>query len=303
MISIGGRSNLKLMPSAAGAEAATRAELVTGPRYLELATTLLQRMRRKHPTGGIWEAADVQWWSRGDQVDRDGHLFWLDERGEPVAAVMLSSFANSTQCDVLLLPDDPGFARSVWQAAIRRSTEGGKNPEFPVRLDDTIGIAQLTAAGLCPSNEPDIVTCWLDSDDRPRVPPLPAGYGLVARADAQDGPHPMIPRNGPHVEERLRQCSLYRPALDLSVTAPDGQTAGYGLFWPDPITQVGLVEPMRTEQAHEGRGIASHLLAEGLARLAAHGCRRLKVSNDIGIYLRAGFRPLSTATAAVYTRP
>ncbi len=59
---------------------------------------------------------------------------------------------------------------------------------------------------------------------------------------------------------------------------------------------------MRTESEHEGRGIASHLLAVGLDRLAAHGCRRLKVSNDIGIYLRAGFQPLATATAAIYSR-
>ena len=37
-------------------------------------------------------------------------------------------------------------------------------------------------------------------------------------------------------------------------------------------------------------------------RLAAHGCRRLKVSNDLGIYLRAGFGPDPAATAAVWTR-
>jgi predicted N-acetyltransferase YhbS len=60
---------------------------------------------------------------------------------------------------------------------------------------------------------------------------------------------------------------------------------------------------MRTEQAHSSRGIASHILATGLSRLAAHGCRRLKVSNDLGIYLRAGFEPDPAATAAVWTRP
>jgi predicted N-acetyltransferase YhbS len=52
---------------------------------------------------------------------------------------------------------------------------------------------------------------------------------------------------------------------------------------------------MRTEQAHQGHGIASPLLAAGLDRLVAHGCWQLKVSNDIGLYLRAGFRPVSAA--------
>jgi predicted N-acetyltransferase YhbS len=87
------------------------------------------------------------------------------------------------------------------------------------------------------------------------------------------------------------------------VAARGGEPAGYGLFWADPVTGVGLVEPMRTEEAHRGRGIASHILATGLSLLAAHGCRRLKVSNDLGIYLRAGFEPDRAATAAVWTRP
>lgn len=285
-----------------------RPELVTDSRYLPLATALLQRMRLKRPTGGIWEAADIQWWSRLDQAASgdDSHLFWLDERAEPVAAVLLTDFAR-TQCDVFVLPDDPGFAREVWRAALTRTREraGDDRAEFPVRHDDAVGIAELSAAGLRPSpaDEDNVVTCWLDADDRPAIPPLAAGYRLVTRADAQNRPHPMITRNGPQVEQRLRRCSLYRPELDLSVLAPDGQTAGYGLFWADPVTGVGLVEPMRTEQAHERRGIASHLLAEGLARLAAHGCTRLKVCNDLGIYRRAGFLPLSTATAAIYSRP
>jgi predicted N-acetyltransferase YhbS len=85
------------------------------------------------------------------------------------------------------------------------------------------------------------------------------------------------------------------------VAAPDGEPAGYALFWPDPVTSVGLVEPMRTEPAHQNRGIASHILATGLSRLAALGCRRLKVSNDLGIYLRAGFEPDPAATAPVWT--
>jgi predicted N-acetyltransferase YhbS len=313
LISIGTRSSLKLMPSDAGAEAATRAELVTGPRYLELATTLLQRMRRKHPTGGIWEAADVQWWSRLDQAtDSGGHLFWLDELGEPLAAVLLTSFARP-QCDVFVLPDNPDFARSVWRTALSPATLGPAtlspatlsraDAEFPVRLDDAVGMAELSAAGLRQADEPNLVTCWLDAGRRPVVPPLAYGYRLMTRADAADRPHPMITRNGPRIEQRLRRCSLYQPELDLSVIAPDGQAAGYGLFWADPVTHVGLVEPMRTEQGHERLGIASHILAEGLARLAAHGCTRLKVCNDLGIYVRAGFEPLNTATAAIYSRP
>jgi predicted N-acetyltransferase YhbS len=58
---------------------------------------------------------------------------------------------------------------------------------------------------------------------------------------------------------------------------------------------------MRTEDAFQRRGIASHLLASGLERLAQLGCRQLKVSSDIPLYLRAGFRPIASATATVYS--
>ncbi len=115
-------------------------------------------------------------------------------------------------------------------------------------------------------------------------------------------PHPMTGRNGAEVEARLRTCSLYRPELDLMVRAPDGEVAGYSLYWADDVTGVGLLEPMRTEEAHERRGIASHMLAAGLDLLAACGCQRLKVANDIPLYLRAGFVPLPEATAQVYAR-
>jgi hypothetical protein len=58
------------------------AVLVSGARYLQLATALLQRMRLLSPAGGIWEAADVQWWSRQERPsDRHGQLFWLDGQG------------------------------------------------------------------------------------------------------------------------------------------------------------------------------------------------------------------------------
>ena len=36
----------------------------TGLDYLELVTRLLHRARLEHPTAGLWEAADMQWWWR-----------------------------------------------------------------------------------------------------------------------------------------------------------------------------------------------------------------------------------------------
>ncbi len=201
---------------------------------------------------------------------------------------------------MLVLPDDPAFATQVWEAALDRAQTLAPAAEFPVRADDGPGTAALAAAGAVASDEPGVIASWLAARDRPDVGPLPPGYQLTSRAATDDRPHPMASRNGAEVGSRLRTCSLYDAELDLAVLAPDGSVAGYGLFWADPITKVGLVEPMRTEQAHEGRGIASQVLAVGLGLLADRGCQRLKVSNDLGLYLRAGFVPLAAATASIY---
>lgn len=272
-----------------------------GDRYLRLATALLQWMRLSWPDGGVWEAADVQWWWRAERpTDRPGQLFWLDRHGDPVAAVILTDFFHGIQCDVLVPPGDGGFARTVWRAALGRVNALGLTAGFPLRSDDAVGLAELTGAGLRPAGAPGVLAAWLDAGHRPPVPDLPPGYRLLSRADDQTRPHPLAARNGPRVESRLGRCGLYRAGLDLAVLDPAGQVAGYGLFWADPVTRVGLVEPMRTEDAHQRRGIARHILACGLDRLAASGCLRLKVMNDIPLYLRAGFQPVRTPSLLTY---
>ena len=108
-------------------------------------------------------------------------------------------------------------------------------------------------------------------------------------------------RSGEQVETRLRQCSLYDPELDLAVETADGEVAGYALFWFDSVTKVGLVEPMRVEDAYQRRGLARAMLAAGLDRLAKRGARRLKVGyvTDAArqLYVGAGFRVTSTSTS------
>jgi hypothetical protein len=278
--------------------------VVTGGDYLRLVTALLQRLRLVDPVGGAWEAADPQWWWRQARVtDPEGQLFWLDEHGAPVAAVIRTDFQGVVQCDVLIWPGTEELAESVWRAAFDRAEASALPAEFIMPPDDAAGIAKLTAAGYAAANAPRYVGSWLDAAARPPVPELVTGFRLTSRAEAPEGPHWLMFRNGADAERRLRECSLYRPELDLMVEAPEGQVAGYGLFWADPVTKVGLVEPMRTESAFEGRGIASCILAAGLDRLAACGCDRLKVGNDLGLYLRAGFQPLPQPAAISYVRP
>ena len=106
-----------------------------------------------------------------------------------------------------------------------------------------------------------------------------------------------LERNRPDPEPRLRQTSLYRPDLDLVIHDRHGSVAAYGLFWCDPETATGLVEPMRTEDEHQRRGLARHLLTTGLDLLAASGASRIKICYEPDnpasshLYLSVGFQP------------
>lgn len=273
-----------------------------GLGYLELVTNLLQRQRLADPVVGAWEAADLQWWYTRDPHETDDDaVVWLDH-GIPVVAVVFTRWSQTRYgCDVL---GDPGFAPAWDFVAERCAGLSGASMEMAVAPDDATSAGQALRLGFTEVIETYEVM-WLEATNRARDAPVPDGYALLARPQ-QTGAHPMVERNGPHVETRLKDCSLYDPDLDLAVVADNGEVAGYAMFWADRRTDVGLVEPMRVEDAHAGRGLGRALLQAGLERLAGRGCLRLKVShateNDIAgrLYRGAGFT--SRCRDSVYRR-
>ena len=278
-----------------------------GLEYLALATELLQRARLADAEAGQWEAADLQWWwrtpRRSDAVDQ---LFWIDDEG-PVAGVVLTEWAGAWGCDLIVVPGVTTVPLStIWGRAVEAiDALALDGVDVLVDDDDAELVGLLAGSGFVVGDEEDGTT-WMDAEQRPDVSPLPSGFVVVDRAGETTKPHPMRSRNGEEVEARLRQCSLYDPALDLAVEAADGQVAGYSLFWFDPVTAVGLLEPMRVEDEYQRRGLARAMLTAGLDRLASRGARRLKVSYATdaarALYVGAGFRVSSTSTSYSWKR-
>jgi GNAT superfamily N-acetyltransferase len=274
----------------------------SGLEYLALATELLQRARLADAEAGVWEAADLQWWWRtprgSDAID---HIFWIDDE-RLVAGVVLTDWGRAWGCDPVVVPGVSTVTLPTVWARAREAINvlGLKAVEVLARDDDRELRSLLAGAGFAADDERSGIT-WMNAQDRPNVADLPEGFALVDRGQAKTSPHPMRRRSGEGVEARLMQCSLYDPGLDLAVEAADGQVAGYALFWFDPVTEVGLVEPMRVEDAYQRRGLARALLTAGLDRLANRGARRLKVgyATDIAraLYVGAGFRVTSTTTS------
>jgi ribosomal protein S18 acetylase RimI-like enzyme len=278
----------------------------SGLEYLTLVTELLQRARLADAEAGIWEAADLQWWWRKPrQSDAIDQLFWLDREG-PVAALVLTDWGRAWGCDPIIVPGISTVPLpTIWARALGAIDDLGLERVEVLARDNDAELLALLADAAFVSDEDGSGTTWMQAADRPKRATLPEGFELVDRRDTTK-PHPMQSRNGEAVEARLQQCSLYDPTLDLAVDAGD-QAAGYALFWFDPVTEVGLVEPMRVEEEYQRRGLARALLTAGLDRLAKRGARRLKVGYATeparALYTGAGFRIASTERSYAWTKP
>jgi GNAT superfamily N-acetyltransferase len=248
----------------------------SGARALDLATRLLQRARLADAAAGVWEAADLQWWSRRPRPsDALPQRFWLQD-GEPVAAALLTWWPHAWGLDLLVVPGAGVEVDAVWQHGLRVLDDvDAVVVESLVDVADEVAVARLRASGFV-AGEPSGSLRGRPSDLAP-VRPLPEGYVLTDRRVRADAPHPMVGRNGPEVADRLARCSLYDPALDLAVLAPDRSVAGYALLWHDPVTRVGLVEPVRVEDEHSGRGVARAMVGTGLRRLVDRGATCLRI--------------------------
>jgi predicted N-acetyltransferase YhbS len=275
-----------------------REETRVGLDHLSAVTALLQRNRRAHPTAGLYEAADLQWWWRtARRTDHVPQLFWFDDDG-PAAAAVTVDWGDWTALVPIVLPG--ATPDRLVQVVERGLAHAGEHGLDALRLEVDRGddlLAEVLAGHGFAVVEDGVVETWLDAAHRPARSPLPEGYRLSSRADAPQHAYHLARRNQPDAEARLRQTSLYRADLDLVVHDDRGEVAAYGLFWHDPETGTGLVEPMRTEDAHQRVGLARHVLTTGLDLLAAAGATRTKICYEPGnpaakaLYLGVGFEP------------
>ncbi len=204
------------------------------------------------------------------------------------------------QLDPMVMPDaaPDWIAHVVARGLVHARESGIESVGLEVDRADHV-LREVLVGHRFAIEEDGLVETWLSADARPPISPLPDGYRLSNRLDTMHRPHHMISaeRNHPDPEPRLRQTSLYRPDLDLVVHDSRDSVAAYGLFWHDPVSATGLVEPMRTEDDHQRRGLARHILTTGIDRLVAAGAQRIKICYEPDnpasgrLYLSAGFRP------------
>jgi len=234
-------------------------------------------------------------------------MFWVDDDSQPEAAAITIAWGDDIALAPIVLPDVPSeWVAHVIERGLRHAADCGFDTvDLEVDVTDEVMRQILGSHGFVAARGPDessasvpVVEAWLAATERPELSALTAGYRLCNRLDTAVRPHHMIERSGPDVEARLKQTSLYRPDFDLLILDDADNLAAQGLFWFDPATATGLVEPMRTQDDHQRRGLARHVLTAGLRLLADAGAERIKIcfdkANDAasGLYLDVGFAPV-----------
>lgn len=278
-----------------------------GLEAVQTMVALKQRARLAHPTFGTYEAAELEWWWTIERsTDTFEQLFWFDEQDLPIAAFVMTDFSIGSSalygapvCVVAFMPDATrGWMTHVIERGLAHVAAAGVTTvEFEVdRMDEVIRDVLFTRG--FEIAEDGMVECWFKAADL-EISPLPEGYRLASRSDTGHLDHHMADPRRPTVEQRLQQTSLYRPDLDLVVLDDDDATAAYGMFWYDPVTATGVVEPMRTLDDHQQRGLARHILTSGVNRLIDAGAERVSIGYEPGnpasghLYRSVGFVPHS----------
>lgn len=285
---------------------APQEERLAGLDSVNAVTALLQRVLIAHPTKESFQAAEVQyWWNTPHPTDTLGQLFWFDELGRPEAAVVATEFGEGASLVydkitvlIVTMPDasDDWVAHVIGRGLDHLAALGIEAIDLEVDRADDVRRSFLFDRGFTVKGDA-VVQCWLDADARPPVSPLPDGYRLAARQDLMDRSHHMAAHRRPDFEDRLNQLSLYRSDLDLVILDRDDAPAAYALFWNDPVTGTGVIEPVRTLDEHQGRGLSRHLLTTGIGLLADAGAQRISIGyepdNEISghLYRSIGFVP------------
>src|SRR4051812_38287852 len=158
------------------ANVVVRRELLRGLERLHATTTVLQRARLADPLGGMWEAADVQWWWRRPRATDELALpVWFDEVG-PAAAAGLTAWDDTWQADVFAVPSIV-TEEGVWVATMEAAA--GHRGEVLVREDDALLVDLAVKSGFAMTEEL-AGTAWMDADRRPPVAQVD-GFAIVDR--------------------------------------------------------------------------------------------------------------------------
>lgn len=249
---------------------------------------------------------DADWWRfNTDDVDvMERARIWLDGSGTVVAL----TWPTSEQTETIIHPDHRALEEEtiVWSEEQRAGStpEDGQPLELNVSAfdDDDVRIEILTRRGF-ERKDDHLVYRRRPTDDLPDVT-LANGYQLrdmngTPDLEQRTAAHRSAFTNskmGVERYPRIMSAPTYRADLDLVAVAPDGTYAAFCIVWFDPVSELGVFEPVGCHADHRQRGLASAVMAEGMRRVGDLGARTVAVcarGGDVAsnrLYESLGFR-------------
>ena len=283
---------------------------------LEAMRDLLRQGRLANNSTYYVHPGDLNWWLFYPPLAYDfwGSIYLWDDPDQPgkiLAWALLSPVGETF--DVVLRPELRGtpLAGEMYAWAIRQVTALAKQAGrehigvFWISEDDALMRTWLLEHGFALASRDAHLICDLAAP-RPATQ-LPDGFVLRSsrglaevnqRAWAQYNAFDNSAAFEVYVQRftRFMQTPAYDPIWDLVAAAPDGQIAAFCIVWPDPLTGIGLFEPVGTHPDFQRRGLGKALMLEALARLQSAGLRQAIVTTGadhlpaVQLYESAGFR-------------
>ncbi|QDT39284.1 GNAT family N-acetyltransferase [Stratiformator vulcanicus] len=278
------------------------ARRLRGIEVIGAATEILTRNRSVGRDVGFLDAAEVQWWwVDGGFDDPANQLVWFNQDDRPIAVFFQYDSGPAWEADIFWDAQlEQTVRREVWPVYEELLTALPNDKPAKIMIDgrDVATATTLNELGWHKSEE-SLVQTVLANNKAVLAATLPHGFQFTdeLRRDSSRV-HPMTTRKGERVDELLKECSLYRPDLDLHILAPDGTMAGYCLCWLDEKNSVGIFEPVRVEQEFQRRGLGTALMHEGVRKLQRAGANCIKVCYRFGnsaaeaLYRKVGFEPV-----------
>ncbi len=257
---------------------------------------------------------DLNWWTHyppDATFNRTAIRLW-EHNGELLAWSMVAAADASMEVFVhptifatlehaAIFDEATAMAEQAAQAAAATSLYS-----ICVATEDAVTRALYARHGFEPSSNHDVhFNRALTAPDPVLV--LPAGFvlrdardeiGFRGRAQATHGAFGITRDWEPYWQKNLAffHSAVYDGAHNLVAVAPDGRGAAACTIWLDPISRVGLFEPVGTHPDFQKMGLGKAVLNEGLRRMHAAGMTTAIVSTPrdnaaaIALYQSVGFR-------------
>ena len=289
------------------ADAGIRHETLEGDTWLPLTTRILQRLVAEDTMAPLWEPGDMSWmYATVADPNRLRATAWRVGDADPQLVTVEQQYrltpGKTPNVEVMLIGDVRAGSPSreqIWPHVVPTLADSGLYPDAAmlVQVDarDQRMRTDLEGIGYRANPDDDYVQFARHPTAVPDALPLPDGWRFADMTEPSDGEHHLAKRSGPDVHARLQASPCYDPSLDLRVVTDDGAVAAYCLMWHDAPSRSGEFEPVRTEDAYQGRGIGKALLIEGFRRLMARNVTTIKVISErtntasMALYQRVGF--------------